>query len=313
MKEKNLTKKLYIIIISIIVVLLIVTVVIANVILSSAISRKAVNGLYPYLEILEPTQEVSTTIQRFDYTNEYITSNDNLELHGRKYTTNKSTNNWVIVIHGYGSDCNYVSDVSEIFVENGFNVLAPDLRAHGESEGKYAGMGWLDRKDILNWIDFIIEQDADAQIILWGISMGGATVMMTSGEDLPSNVKCAIEDCGYTSVWDEFSYQMTQLYGYLPHFPIFNTASLMSKIRAGYSFGEASSIKQLENCKLPMLFIHGDQDTYVPFAMLELNYNANPRDDKELLIVPGATHGKSHTTNPMLYWSTVFTFISNYI
>ena len=310
MKENKLIKRLYIIVISIILIILIATVAIANIILNSAITRSIVNVSTPH----EQTQEVSALLQEYPYTETYITSDDGLKLYGRVYETKPSTHNWVITIHGYCSNSDGIADISETFADNGFNVLAPDLRAHGNSEGKYTGMGWLDRKDILNWIDYINSQDSDAQIILWGISMGGATVMMTSGEDsLPSNVVCGIEDCGYTSVWDEFSNQMTELYGYLPHFPIFNTASLMSKIRAGYSFSEASSVKQLANCKIPMLFIHGDADTYVPFYMLQQNYDADPRNDKEMLVVPGATHAKSYTTNPVLYWNTVFTFISKYI
>ena len=88
--------------------------------------------------------------------------------------------------------------------EQGWNVLLPDMRTHGESEGKYIGMGWLDRLDVLKWIDLIRERDEQAQIILHGVSMGGATVMMTSGEALPENVRAVIDDCGYTSVWDIF-------------------------------------------------------------------------------------------------------------
>ncbi|MCL2860641.1 MAG: alpha/beta hydrolase [Oscillospiraceae bacterium] len=311
MKENKLIKRLYIIVISIIVIILIATVVIANIILNSAIPRSVVNVPTTY----EQTQEVSALLQEYPYTDAYITSDDGLKLYGRVYNNTKAnTHNWVITIHGYTKDSDYIADISETFVDNGFNVLAPDLRAHGKSEGNYAGMGWLDRKDILGWINYINSQDSQAKIILWGISMGGATVMMTSGEDsLPSNVVCGIEDCGYTSVWDEFSYQMSQQYGYLPQFPIFNTASLLSKIRAGYSFSEASSVKQLANCKIPMLFIQGDQDTYVPFYMLQQNYDADPRNDKKILVVPGATHAESYTTNPVLYWSTVFTFISKYI
>ena len=87
----------------------------------------------------------------------------------------------------------------------GHERIAPDLRACGDSEGNFVGMGWLDRKDVLRWIDYIIQRDPDAEIVIHGISMGAATTMMTAGEDTPDNVKAFVEDCGYTSVWDVFS------------------------------------------------------------------------------------------------------------
>ena len=93
------------------------------------------------------------------------------------------------------------------------HAVAPDLRACGESEGDYVGMGWLDRKDVLQWIDYIIEQDPEAKIVVHGISMGAATTMMTAGESTPDNVKAFVEDCGYTSVWDIFSSELQLRFG----------------------------------------------------------------------------------------------------
>ena len=101
-------------------------------------------------------------------------------------------------------------------------------------------MGWPDRRDMLQWIDWIIRRDSEAKIVLHGISMGGATVMMTAGEDLPGQVKAVVEDCGYTSVWDIFTDELDYLF-HLPAFPLLNIASCLSSLRAGYSFSEASS------------------------------------------------------------------------
>ncbi|MEC2597045.1 alpha/beta hydrolase, partial [Bacillus cereus] len=94
------------------------------------------------------------------------------------------------------------------------------------------GMGWHDRKDVLIWIQQILKKDPNAEIALFGVSMGGATVMMTSGEDLPSNVKVIIEDCGYSTVIDEFTYQLKDLF-HLPKFPVMNAANTVTKLRAG--------------------------------------------------------------------------------
>ena len=129
------------------------------------------------------------------------------------------------------------------YYEAGYQVIAPDLRACGESEGDYVGMGWLDRKDVLQWIDYIIEQDPEAKIVVHGISMGAATTMMTAGESTPDNVKAFVEDCGYTSVWDIFSSELQLRFG-LPEFPILYTASGVARLRAGYSFTEASALRR---------------------------------------------------------------------
>ena len=111
-------------------------------------------------------------------------------------------------------------------------ALYPDALAHGESDGKFIGMGWLERPDVLAWTDAIIQKDPEAEIILHGVSMGGATVMMASGEDLPDNVRCIVEDCGYSSAWDEFSLQLKNVF-HLPAFPVLNAVSIFSKLRRG--------------------------------------------------------------------------------
>ena len=108
-----------------------------------------------------------------------------------------------------------------------YQVLTPDLRACGDTDGNYLGMGWLDRKDILSWIDWIVAQDSDARIVIHGISMGAATTMMTAGEDTPDQVVAFVEDCGYTSVWDIFSSELKLRFG-MPEFPLMYTANLFA-------------------------------------------------------------------------------------
>ena len=135
--------------------------------------------------------------------------------------------------------------------------------------------------------------------------------MMVSGEELPDNVKLVIEDCGYSSVWDEFSFQMGSLF-HLPDFPLLNAAELVCKIRAGYGFREASAVEQVKKCKLPTLFIHGDEDNFVPFAMLDKVYDA-ATCEKEKLVVQGASHGMACSTDTELYWKTVDAFTDKYM
>lgn len=257
--------------------------------------------------------DVTAFIKSNPFTEEYITSNDGISLYGRVYMNPETTGNWVLFVHGHGSSSAKTVDIAAKLVEMGYNVLAPDMRAHGKSGGSYSGMGWLERKDILQWIDTITAKNKDAKIVLYGISMGAATVMMTSGEKLPENVLCAVEDCGYTTVYDEFLWQMKQQYSYLPKFPLFDMASIICGIKAGYTFSDASSVKQLADCKIPMLFIHGDADTYVPFSMLQKVYDADNNQDKQKLVIHGAGHDKSRKTDPDTYWGTIGNFIEKYI
>ena len=153
-------------------------------------------------------------------------------------------------------------------------------------------MGWLDRKDVLQWIDWVLAQDSEAEIVLHGVSMGAATTMMTAGEDTPEQVKVFVEDCGYTSVWDIFSSELKLRFG-LPEFPILYTASATARAKAGYGFKEASALQQVQNCEKPMLFIHGTADDFIPYEMMGTLYNAKPGTNKATLTAEGAGHGEA--------------------
>lgn len=249
-------------------------------------------------------------LEESGYEDYYITSKDGLKLHNY-LIKNPDSNLWVIVVHGYTSEGINMATYAKTFYEKGYNVLIPDLRGHGLSEGDYIGMGWDERLDIIDLIQEIVAEDSDSEIVLFGVSMGAATVMNVSGEELPSNVKAIIEDCGYASAWDEFSHQLNELFG-LPAFPMMHTASLISKIRAGYWLGDVSVINQVKKSKTPMLFIHGDADDFVPYYMVNELYAA-ANTEKDILIVPGAGHAKSKDVAPELYWSTIFDFVGNYI
>ena len=237
--------------------------------------------------------------------------NKKIELCGYEIQNKKESNVWVIGAHGYTETACSMAGVAKQFLNYGYNVLMPDLRAHGKSEGKYIGMGWLDRLDLIEWINYLIQKYGNIKIILYGISMGAATVMMTSGEKLPSNVRMIIEDCGYTSVWDEFAYELKYIFK-LPTFPTLYNANIMTKIRAGYSLKKASCIKQIKKSTTPTLFIHGDQDKFVPFYMLDKLYDAT-KCKKEKLIIKGAGHAEAQEIDSQKYWHTVRKFIKRYI
>ncbi len=238
-----------------------------------------------------------------------ITSTDGLSLNG--YTTREEGSHlWAIVIHGYKRSAQNMMNYGARYAEAGYNVLLPDNRAHGGSEGKYIGMGWLDKDDIELWLEWIVSQDPEAQIVLHGVSMGAATVMMVSGDN-PDHVIGYVEDCGYTTVWDIFASELDKRFS-LPEFPIMNIANVVANIKAEYDWKEASATDQVAKCKKPMLFIHGEDDDFVPVEMGYEVYNA-AICEKEFYLVEGAGHAQSKLKDPDTYWDMVFSFIDPFI
>ena len=260
---------------------------------------------------LEVEADVNWLIKDSNYIDTYITSSDNLKLHAYEVKNENKTDKWAILVHGYTSEGKLLSSKAKHLYNMGYNVLVPDLRSHGSSEGDYIGMGWDDRLDIIDWINYIVKNNPKSEIALHGTSMGSATVLMVSGEKLPSNVKAIVADCGYTSVYDEFSYQLKQLFN-LPAFPIMNFSDVVTHIRAGYCLNDASAINQVKKSTTPILYIHGDKDDFVPYYMMDELYNAT-NSEKEKLTIEGGEHANSDLVNPKLYWSTVNSFLEKYI
>lgn len=226
-----------------------------------------------------------------------LTADDGTELAAWYFAAPESTHDYAVCLHGYTNEPIGMARYVKRFHDRGMNVLAPAARAHERSGGDYIGMGWPERLDVVAWIERIVAADPEARILIFGESMGAATAMNVAGESLPANVKCVIEDCGYTSVWDEFSLQLKDVFG-LPSFPLLDVANLVCNVRAGYDFHKASSVEQLKHATVPMLFIHGDQDTFVPYSMLDQNYEACASKVKQKLTVHGATTPRARRSTP---------------
>ncbi|GIO25607.1 alpha/beta hydrolase [Ornithinibacillus bavariensis] len=222
-----------------------------------------------------------------------ITSYDDLTLKAGFLKNEANTGKAVILAHGYRGTRETMDDLVKFYYDNGFDVLLPDARGHGESEGEYIGYGWHDRLDYLRWIDLLIQTYDEDQIVLHGNSMGAALVLMTSGEVLPDEVKGIVADSGYTTVKEELRHQLKYLY-HLPSFPILDVTSVITKVRAGYYFGEASALEQVKKNTKPLFIIHGDADELVPTEMAHELFEA-AGGDKQLWIVPNAGHTKAYT------------------
>ena len=221
----------------------------------------------------------------------------------------EEANGTAIVVHGY-TDNHFVFLylVRMYRDEFNYNVLVPDLQYHGYSEGDAAQMGWFDRFDVEKWAEVAHDIFKDDFMVVHGVSMGAATTMMMSGDPLPDYVKCFVEDCGYSSAWDQFAHNLKQQF-HLPPFPILTSASIVCKNRYGWSFKEASSAKQVAKSTMPMLFIHGDADDFVPFEQMWTNYNAKTVGYKEYYICEGAVHANSFAKDPETYKARVLNFL----
>ncbi|CAM2808081.1 alpha/beta hydrolase [Erysipelothrix tonsillarum] len=259
--------------------------------------------------VWKPDQE---WLKSVDKESKELVSDSGLKLKAWYVPAKTKTKDTILVAHGYGNNKDRVGHYIRLFHEMGFNVLAPDARSHGESEGNIIGFGWPERFDIEAWVQNIISQNGnDSRIALFGLSMGASTVMMASGLDLPDNVMAVIEDCGYTSVADQLSYKLKDMYN-LPAFPMIPITSLITQVKAGFNFYEASAVESLKRSTLPTLFIHGDADDFVPFEMLETLYQAHP-SPKEKIVIKGANHAESYEKDPVYYKKTIESFLSRYL
>ena len=237
-----------------------------------------------------------------------LTSADGFNLNATYYKPAIESHDWAILIHGYGRDQTFANDYAEEYLKRGWNVLTPDLRGCGTSEGVYLTMGALESQDILLWAEKIVATDPQAKIILHGVSMGAATAMMTAALN-PPHLAAVVEDCGYTSAYEMFTAQLDKIFG-LPEYPIMPIVDVVSKIKTGVAISDAAPLKSVDKISVPILFIHGDADKLVPYEMMSRLFDATTSSRKEQFTVAGAGHADAKRSNPAVYFDTVFKFLS---
>ena len=207
---------------------------------------------------------------------------------------NKGSKKVGICVHGYYGNFQDLNPWAKILFEEGHNVIAPDLRAHGKSSGQKVSMGYFDKDDIVLWINKAIEMfGEDCQIVLFGESMGGATVLMTSELKLPKNVKCVIAD--------------------LPAFLFLPVANFFSKVFADCDLKKASPIDSIKKSSLPILFLHGLDDKFVPAYMSRDMFDVSNKEICSLYLTKGAGHIKSYAKDPEGYKKVMMSFIEKWL
>jgi fermentation-respiration switch protein FrsA (DUF1100 family) len=203
--------------------------------------------------------------------------------------------------------------MAKFYHDKGWNVFLVDHQAAGMSEGKYIGFGYHEYRDCLQWLDFLNNHfGKDIQIVLHGVSMGSATVMMMAGSGrLPENVKFVVADCGYTSAYNQFVHNAKGMH--VPSFPVINVANFFNRAISGFDFKDASPIDAVKKISVPIAFVHGANDDFVPTHMVNELFEACTSGHKELLIVDGAGHAESYLTDNESYENLINGFAEKYL
>ena len=280
-------------------------------------SRKKVEDEYaiPKGEVYKPHREQMVDcmkkVRALPHTDVCVTSFDGLTLRGKFFEYEKGAP-IEIMFHGYRG--NSIRDLS-----NGVfrcfalhrSVLLVDQRAHGESDGKVITFGIRERHDCLTWIDFVLENiDPNAKIILTGISMGASTVLLATAEPLPKNVVGVLADCGYTSAKAIIKKVIRDLK--LPVWFVYPLAKLGAKLYGKFDLEEVSPIAAMRVCRLPVLFIHGDTDAFVPHSMSVENHEACAAP-KRMVTVQNAGHGLCYLIDSEKYLTALREFFDPFL
>ena len=233
----------------------------------------------------------------------YISSRDELKLHGL-WVPAPNPRGTVLLVHGYRSTKLVDFGVAfDFYHTRGINLLIPDQRCHGLSEGRYITFGVKESGDILEWIAYHNQNFGMKPMLVSGLSMGASTVMYLADEVLPANVKVIIADCGYTSPWDIIS-RVFKRVTHLPASPTVWVADIFAQLLAGFGLKDKDSRITLAKNKLPILLVHGTKDDFVPCYMTEESY-AFCTGPKQLLLVEGAEHGVSFLVDHERYVAEV--------
>ncbi len=243
-----------------------------------------------------------------------IQSHDGLRLYASCVAPEKPSDTLFFCCHGYrGSMAAAFALQTEKLHEAGCHVFLVDERAHGRSEGNTISFGENEKEDCLKWLDLVIHRYPEVRnIVLYGVSMGSAIVLLMSGDErLPGQVRFIIADCGYTSIDDQLALCLKQMF-HLPAFPLLPMADLLSPALLGFSIKKIRPVDAVRKARVPILFVHGLADHFIPAAMACELYNACSTD-KDLLLIEGAHHAGAYKKDPEKYRAAVRYFLERYL
>ena len=240
-----------------------------------------------------------------------ITSFDGLKLCGAAIEANPGSKHWMLIVHGYTGSRAVSAQFIDMFTEEGYNVLLIDQRRHGLSEGRYTTYGYYEKYDVQAWIRWLTSQyGKDIAVGLHGQSLGGGTVLEYLSIAAPQ-VKLVIADCPYSDLTDLIRHQLSSL-NKIPARPFLSWVDARIRRKAGFSLNQVSPIRAVRESTLPVMFIHGSKDNYVPTRMSLEMYEAKP-EPKKLLLIEGAIHANAYHIDPNGYREGVQSFLREYM
>ena len=260
---------------------------------------------------MDLSEETLAWAEKTTISQRQIHAYDGTALNGYTFIQEKPSRRWVVAVHGYGQSASAMFPFAKPFYEAGYNILLPECRGCGRSGGDYYGLGWADRMDVVKWCRQICNDQPDAEIVLFGLSTGADAVLMAAGEDsLPSNVRCVISDSAYSRLTDVSNLILHR--HNLPSGLLSFATSMVTYLRAGYSFMQASAVNQVAKGRTPTLFIHGGQDDVFPVEMCYELYEVADFT-KDILIVQEASHGYAMFADYDQYWQRVWKFVETFL
>ena len=245
-------------------------------------------------DLLEKVANARKKIRTAPYEEMTVTSFDGLKLYGQFYRTEKDIGRYIICMHGYRSSPEDFMCALDQFLSLGYNVLLVNQRSHGKSEGKWITFGVKEKRDCISWCNHLISTFGDdIKVVFDGLSMGATTVLMAASEpDIPKNVVGIMADCGFTSPFDIVSH-VAKKDMHIPKFPMLYLMIPAVKLWAGFSLTECSTVESVKKTNLPIFYIHGKADDFVPCEMSIAAYNARPENSK-IFLADDAKHGLSY-------------------
>lgn len=222
---------------------------------------------------------------------------------------NGDSHQWLLGLHDYRRSHRQLIEngTAQRFYGWGCQVLLVDMRANGTSGGDYSGLGWLDRRDVLSWVHWIKRQDPEASVILFGETMGGAAALAAVAEGLPEYVRGIVVNSPYANVYEQVDRKLYEEWGI--HFPpLIKAASGVSKVAAGYAYGEGDMVRALQKVNLPVLIFQGEADEQVSMQDAFRLLQANQTGCMEVRLIPGAGHENGRQVLGEEYWELVAEF-----
>ncbi len=273
--------------------------------------KEKIMGSGELLAIMDTVMESKKAFEEKEHKVVEIESHDGLRLVGHWFPC-EGAKRVLVAMHGWRSSWSQdFGLISDFWHDSGCSVLYAEQRGQGESEGEYMGFGLLERHDCLRWVNWVCENtDESLPVYLCGLSMGATTVLMTTGFDLPERVHGAMADCAFVSphaIWKH----VVQDNLHLPYRMYHNTAGDIYKKKLKIDAEEYSCTEALKNCKVPVVFIHGTDDQFVPVTQTYENYKACA-SEKRIVIVPGADHGLSYLVDRKTYEKASLEFWQDY-